>query len=256
MPLAHRSMVRVAANQRIIGSRSVLKCALPRWPKALALWAIVFLIPMPIRALLLDFDGTIADSYPAITASVNHVRAAHNLVPLSVDEVKVHVGRGLPYLLQKTVPNANIPKDAETYRAHHPSVLASGTRLLPEVFETLQQLHAQKLKIAICSNKPVAFTRILVQQLEIARFLAAVLGPDDVPQPKPAPDMLLAAIQRLQLEKNEALYVGDMTVDIQTARAAGITVWVIPTGSDTLEKLVAAQPDRILKQFSELLQIV
>jgi phosphoglycolate phosphatase len=206
----------------------------------------------PPTAILFDFDGTLADSYPAIAASVNHVRAVHRLDPLSIDEVKRHVGRGLPYLLRLTVPETNLEFGAALYRAHHPSVLAQGTRLLPEVRETLAALHERKIPLAICSNKPVQFTRILVQHLAIAPFLTEVLGPEDAPHPKPAPDMLLAALNRLKIEASNALYVGDMTVDIQTARAAGLTVWVIPTGSDSFDALSGAKPDRVLKHFSEL----
>ncbi|HEV3144298.1 MAG TPA: HAD-IA family hydrolase [Gemmataceae bacterium] len=207
------------------------------------------------KAILFDFDGTLADSYPAITASVNHVRSAHGLPALSIGEVKRHVGRALPYLLQHTVPGTDLESDAALYRAHHPSVLVEGTRLLPDVAETLSQLHSRLIKLAVCSNKPAQFTRILVQQLGIAKFLAEVLGPEDAPQPKPAPDMLLAALRRLKVEAKEALYVGDMTVDIQTARAAAVAVWVIPTGSDSRDDLIAARPDRIIKRFSELLEI-
>ena len=209
----------------------------------------------PLRVILFDFDGTLADSYPAIAASVNHVRAAHGFPPLSVEDVKRHVGRALPYLLEHTVPGTNLEADAALYRAHHPSVLVPGTQLLPEVGKTLAVLHPRKIPLAICSNKPVQFTRILVEQLGIAKYLAEVLGPEDAPRPKPAPDMLVAALARRNVEAKDALYVGDMTVDIQTARAAGVTVWVIPTGSDSLEALVAANPDRILQRFSELLEI-
>ena len=117
----------------------------------------------PPAAILFDFDGTLADSYPAIAASVNYVRGVHGLASLSIDEVKGHVGRGLPYLLQQTVPNTSLESDAALYRAHHPSVLVEGTRQLPEVGETLAALHARKIPLAICSNKPVQFTRILVK---------------------------------------------------------------------------------------------
>ena len=73
-----------------------------------------------IRAVIFDFDGTLADSYAAITASVNHIRAARQLPPLEISQVRPHVGRGLPYLLQNCVPGTDIERDATLYRAHHP----------------------------------------------------------------------------------------------------------------------------------------
>ena len=209
---------------------------------------------MPLRAVLFDFDGTLADSYPAITASVNHVRAAHAQPPLSVDEVRRHVGRGLPHLLQNCVPGTDLDADSRLYREHHPSVLESGTVLLPGAADTLRELHRRGLALAVCSNKPKQFTETLVRLLGIAPFFAAVFGPQDVPRPKPAPDMLLHAIRTLGVAAADALYVGDMTVDIETARGAGVPVWVVPTGSDTRAALEAGKPDRIINSLLEILR--
>ncbi|HTU19089.1 MAG TPA: HAD-IA family hydrolase [Gemmataceae bacterium] len=206
----------------------------------------------PFKAVLFDFDGTLADSYPAITASVNHVRARHGLSPLSEPEVRRHVGRGAGYLLEHTVPAGSLEADTAAYRAHHPSVLRSGTRLLPGAAEALNALYERGLLLGVCSNKPVHFTRELVAYLGIASCLNVVLGPEDVRHPKPAPDMLLAALSRLNVAADAALYIGDMGVDIQTARAAGVSVWVVPTGSDEIETLRQAHPDRLLRDLGEL----
>jgi 2-phosphoglycolate phosphatase len=205
-----------------------------------------------LRAIIFDFDGTLIDSYPAITASVNHVRAAHNLPPLREPEVRRCVGRGPAYLLEHTVPGADLDKDAALYRAHHPSVLRSGTRLLPGVAETLGALKKSGLHLAVCSNKPRDFTRQLLDYLNLASTIEVVIGPEDAARIKPAPDMLLAALKQLHVAPTEALYVGDMVVDIQTARAAGVTVWVIPTGSDERSVLEAANPDCVLQDFRKL----
>lgn len=203
-------------------------------------------------AVLFDFDGTLGDSYPAITASVNHVRSRHGLPPLPEPEVRRHVGRGPHYLLSHTVPAGSVEANIAAYRAHHPSVLRSGTRLLPAAAETLQALHQSGLRLGICSNKPVVFTRTLLDYLGVASLLDVVLGPEDVPRPKPAPDMLRAALDRLGVAAANTLYIGDMVVDIQTARAAGVSVWVIPTGSDEIEALQRGQPDRLLRNLEEL----
>jgi phosphoglycolate phosphatase len=205
-----------------------------------------------LEAVIFDFDGTLVDSYQAITASVNHVRAAHNLPPLSEPEVRRCVGRGPAYLLQHTVPDTNLDQDMALYRAHHPSVLRSGTRLLPNVAETLNTLQKAGLRMAVCSNKPGDFTRQLLVYLGLAPLIEVVIGPEDAARIKPAPDMLLAALRQLHITPAEALYVGDMVVDIQTARAAGVKVWVIPTGSDDRTTLQSAAPDRILEDFREL----
>jgi phosphoglycolate phosphatase len=208
------------------------------------------------RAVFFDFDGTLADSYGAITASLNHVRACRNLPPLPEVEVRRNVGRGLEHLLADCVPGTDIAVDTQRYRDHHPSVLRSGTRLLPGCAPTVQSLHAAGLHLGICSNKPVRFTRELITILGLDAYFEVLLGPEDVPQIKPAPDMLLEGMRRFRVTASETLYVGDMVVDIRTARAAGVTVWVLPTGSETRQALLAATPDRLLESLSELPALV
>ncbi|HEV3117509.1 MAG TPA: HAD-IA family hydrolase [Gemmataceae bacterium] len=208
--------------------------------------------PSQLRAVVFDFDGTLVDSYAAITASVNHVRATHDLPPLPEAEVRKHVGRGPANLLEHTVPAGDAEKDLAEYKAHHPSVLKSGTRLLPGVTQTLPILHAHGLRLAVCSNKLRGFTLELLDIFGLSKLFQAVIGPEDAPRIKPAPDMLLAALHRLGVTRTEALYVGDMVVDIETARSAGVRVWVVTTGSDDVRTLRAARPDRIVRDFCEL----
>jgi phosphoglycolate phosphatase len=204
------------------------------------------------KAVLFDFDGTLADSYAAIASSVNHVRAQRGWPALTVDEVKKHVGRGPDYLLEHTVPDCRLHEDLLCYRAHHPSVMLGLTRLLPGAAEVLAALGKADKKIGLCSNKPRTFSQELLRHLGVAQYFDVVLGPEDVPSPKPAPDMLLRALQRLAMPAARVLYVGDMTVDIQTARAAGVNVWAVATGSEERQVLERARPDRLLADLQEL----
>jgi phosphoglycolate phosphatase len=204
------------------------------------------------QAVLFDFDGTLADTYAGITATVNHVRAAHGLPPLTVEEVRPHVGRGPGNLLQQTVPGADLVADTARYRLHHPTVMCEGTRLLPGAADMLTILKQRRVPLALCSNKPRIYTAQMLDYLGLASVFDVVLGPEDVAQPKPAPDMLRTALQRLQVAETEALYVGDMAIDVQTARGAGVRVWVVATGSDDRAALEAARPDRILQSLAEL----
>lgn len=209
-----------------------------------------------VRAVIFDFDGTLADSYAAIAASVNHVRAGRHLPALTEREVRQHVGRGPIYLMEHTVPSGDVESNVAAYKAHHPSVMHKLTQLLPGADDCIRTLHKRGLRLGVCSNKPVAFTRELLAQLALVEAFSAVLGPEDVARPKPAPDMLLAALPRLGVTAAEALYVGDMVVDIETARAAGVRVWVVPTGSEERSTLVDAKPDRLLDGLGKLAGLI
>ncbi len=209
----------------------------------------------PLRAILFDFDGTLIDSYAAITASVNHVRARHGLAPFEEDTVRRHVGHGVEYLLRNTVPDVELPGDLECYRAHHPSVMLRLTRLLPGAQDVLAAAKSAGMRLGVCSNKPRVFTKELLEFLDIGQYIDGAFGPEDVAHPKPAPDMLLKALDWLQVDRSDALYVGDMVVDIETALLAGVKVWVVATGSDDLATLEAAGPDRILRNLHEMMPL-
>jgi phosphoglycolate phosphatase len=208
------------------------------------------------QAVLFDFDGTLADSFEAIAASVNHVRGVHGLAPLPEPEVRRHVGLGADHLLLSTVPGCNVATALSCYRAHHPSVMQTHTRLLPGANAVIQALSRAGVRLGVCSNKPAIFTLALLKHLHLLPPIEVVLGPEDVPFPKPHPVMLLHALHQLDCPLDRALYIGDMRVDIQAARAAGVQVWVVPTGTESEVVLRGSEPDRVLESLHEVLSVL
>lgn len=203
-------------------------------------------------AVLYDLDGTLIDSFAAITAGVNHVRSFYELPPLAEPDVRRRVGHGILDLMEQVVPNGNPELDAQRYSEHHPSVMFPMTQVLPGVREILSDLKLRKVKQGICSNKPVEFSRRLIHGLGLGEYLDGIFGPEDSGKPKPDPAMLLLALERFGVAPQHALYLGDMTIDIDTGRAAGVTTWVVPTGSEPLESLMRSNPDRILRDMNDL----
>ncbi|MCS7022946.1 MAG: HAD-IA family hydrolase [Gemmataceae bacterium] len=207
-----------------------------------------------LRAVLFDFDGTLADSFAAITASTNHVRAAYGLPPLSEAEVRRHVGWGLNHLLQRLVPGAALEDAVARYRAHHDAILLEQTYWLPGVVNTLAELARRGYRLGVCSNKRAEFTRRLVQSLGLGKAIGCILGPEDVAgRTKPDPAMLLEGLRRLEVSPAQAVYVGDMSIDVQTGHAAGVPVWIIRGGPEPEETIRQSHPERLLDRFADLL---
>lgn len=212
---------------------------------------------MPIRAALFDFDGTLADSFSAITASTNHVRRSFGLPDVPESVVRKYVGFGLPNLIQELVPGFDLAEGVSRYREHHATVTHAMTRLMPGVAETIPELARRGLKLAVCSNKMVAFTKDLVSHLGLASYFSEVLGPDDVNgRAKPDPAMVLEGLARLNVSKSESVYIGDMSIDVHTAKAAGLPVWIVPGGATGLESAAEAGPDRMLQHFQDMLELL
>jgi phosphoglycolate phosphatase len=208
------------------------------------------------KLVLFDFDGTLADGFPGIAAAANAVRQKHGHEPLSIEEIKRHVGWGLDHLLIKVVPDADVEADILYYRQHYATTMLAGTHLLPGAHEIVHRLHGQGIRLGVCSNKKRPFTEQLLVMLGVRPPIELVLGPEDVPNHKPAPDMLLAAMAHFGTLPEETLYIGDMEVDILSGRAAGVTVWVVPTGAMSVEQLRAARPARVLTTLWEALALL
>lgn len=210
-----------------------------------------------IRAALFDFDGTLADSFAAITASTNHVRWRFGLPSLAEAEVRSHVGHGLSHLMSVLAPGVPVEEAVSLYRAHHETVMYDLTRPMPGVERTIPALAERGYRLGVCSNKRVEFTRRLVEAMGFGPHLGCVLGPEDVGgRPKPDPAMLLEGVRRLGVSPIDAVYIGDMDVDVQTGKAAEVPVWLVPGGAVGEEDALDAGPDRVLRGFSELLELL
>ena len=212
---------------------------------------------LPIRAVLFDFDGTLADSFAAITASTNHVRESFGLPPMSEAEVRRYVGFGLENLMAELCPGFDPTEAVRRYREHHPSVMFSGTKLFPGAADALAALHTRGIKMAVCSNKAVQFTRTLIDHLGLGELMGGVFGPEDAGgHPKPDPRMLLVACERLGVTPAEAIYVGDMSIDVHAGHAAGMRVWLVNAGEAGTDDPRTAGPERVLTGFAELSELV
>ena len=206
-----------------------------------------------IRGIIFDFDGTLIDSYEPIAESLNHVRTSFDRPPYTMDQVRGMVGHGLEKLLEQAIGADKVADGVRIFRERYAAICESRTTILPQVRETLDELDRRGYQMGIATNKPSYFARDILKALEIEHLFAEVLGPNDVERPKPDPEMLEIIMMRMGLNAEETVYVGDMPLDVEVARKAGVDVYTLPTGSASRDQLVASRPDRILHGFKDLL---
>lgn len=208
------------------------------------------------KALIFDLDGTLVDSYDAIQESLNFTLEQLGYPRVTLDTVKKRVGRGLENLIRYSVSEEHLQQGIELFRKSYDETHLRGTYLLSGVQETLSTLYRKHLRMGVASNKPSDYSRNILRHLRVERYFIDCYGPDLVGSPKPDPSMLFALMREMQVEPAESLYVGDMTLDVESARNAGLHVAIVPTGSNTVEELSAANPDYLLENFRELISIV
>lgn len=208
---------------------------------------------MSFRLLIFDLDGTLVDSYEAIQDALSHAMSALGFAPWPPEETKRRVGRGLEILLEEAVGAGNVAEGVRLFRERYPVVYLEKTRVLPAVPETIAALKARGKALAVATNKPSDFSRSILDHLGLGHHFDLVLGPLDVPRPKPHPDMIHRILADLKVRPDEALYIGDMALDAESAANAGLACLLLATGGDPRADLeatgrpVLASIDRILE---------
>lgn len=189
-------------------------------------------LPLPVRvsAVVFDLDGTLVDSFDAIADGVNHARLSFGLPRLPVETVRSKVGRGAATLLAETVGEDRVEVGLRLFRARYAEIYLEATSPLPGVSETLGDLRARGLRLAVASNKPGPFTEGLVRRFGWDRFVHAVESPETAGAAKPDPAMIRRALQALEAEPADSLYVGDMPLDAESGARAGVGVVLVATG--------------------------
>ncbi len=211
-----------------------------------------------IKAVIFDLDGTLVNAYPAVSQSVNYTLNHLGFAPRSHAEIKRSVGGGDRKLMVHFVGEKLADLAITLYRPHHAKALKvkGAVRLLPGAGSVLKFLKGKGYKLAIASNRPTKFTRIILKELGVLPLFNVVLCADKAGKPKPDPDILWTIAKRLRLDTSEILYVGDMTIDINCGHQAGIPVVAVVTGSSSKKELKQLKPWQIIDKMVELKSII
>jgi N-acetyl-D-muramate 6-phosphate phosphatase len=179
---------------------------------------------MPSRAVLFDFDGTLADTAPDLATAVNRMRVEQGGEPLSLERLRPFASAGARGLLQ--VAFGTKPDDAE-YKAMRQEFLdlyaetcCGQTKLFPGIAELLRELGARGIRWGVVTNKATRFTERILAHLQLKPDCVAC--GDTTPHFKPHPASLLHAADQLDLPPAACCYLGDDLRDMKAARAAGM----------------------------------
>lgn len=205
-----------------------------------------------IRACIFDLDGTLVDAFDAITTAMNDTLAHFALPPRSREEIVAKVGHGSLYLVSAFAPESRLEEFHGWYKGRYLEVFREGTRLVPGALEALERLKGAGILTGVVTNKPASFTHEALDFLGIDGLLDSVACGDTYGALKPDPTMLLSSLEALGVAPADAVYVGDLPVDVETALAAGVRPVGVLTGIGRREELLAAGAVRVLDGVADL----
>ena len=210
---------------------------------------------MAYRAAIFDMDGTILNTLDDLAASTNAALAAYGMPGRTTDEVRQFVGNGIANLIRRAVPEGTdeaLQRQVyDTFCAHYAAHSADRTSPYPGIPQLLDELRQRGVALAVVSNKGDFAVQTLVRQYFPGLFDYAV-GEREGIRRKPAPDTVLAALEALGVSADEAVYVGDSEVDVETAANAKTACVCVSWGYRSAAALKAAGAKTIVDTTEEL----
>ena len=207
------------------------------------------------KTLIFDLDGTLLNTLADLRNSTNFSLKNHNFPERTTEEIQKFVGNGLRMLIKRAVPygtdDATVDSVLTQMKAHYREHYHDATTPYDGVLSLLRALKEAGFRMAIVSNKADPMVQLL-RTLYFDDLIPVAIGETDSVECKPSPDMVLLALKRLNCTEEDAFYIGDSEVDIETAKNAGLPCLSVGWGFRSEEVLRRAGAETIYFSPAEL----
>lgn len=213
-----------------------------------------------IRAVIFDLDGTLVHSLPGIAASLNRVLAQKSFPTHPESAVRGFIGDGMRVLIERALPAPISDEELDSMvvalKEDYSQTWKDGTTPYSGVIQALHDLKSANIGTAVLSNKPHVFCQKITDHLFPETEFSTVIGQRDGIAAKPDPSGALEVARTLGTPASEIAFLGDSTIDLITARNAGMIAIAATWGYHDAPALQAESPPFTIGQISELLNIV
>lgn len=193
------------------------------------------------KAVIFDFDYTLGDSTNGIVLSINHALEKLNLKTQDTKTIQKTIGLSLKdtlFELSGIQDKEAVRKFTQYFKEKADKVMVDNTRFYDGALETLEKLGNKERLLGIVTTKYHYRIEQILAKNNVRNVIDVIVGGDDVKKEKPDPEGLLAAIEKLNVSKDQALYVGDSIVDAKTAQSAGVDFVAVLTGTTKREEFL------------------
>ncbi|MDP2371065.1 HAD-IA family hydrolase [Rhodoferax sp.] len=215
--------------------------------------------------VMFDLDGTLVETAPEIFDAVNDTLRFFALPEVTQQQVNDWIGHGTRELLIQALvfsgkmnevtlrASDSLMPIVSRFDKHYQQRCGTRSQLYPHVRETLTALRGQGVKLAVVTNKEGRYTTTVLNAHRLMPLLDAVVSGDSFPAKKPDPTGIHSCLSQFGVAPERALFVGDSSIDVATARNAGVSVWALPYGYNMGQPIEACAPDRLIADCSMLL---
>ena len=211
---------------------------------------------MKYKSYIFDLDGTLLDSLTDIVASCNYALRMNNMPERTVDEVRMFVGNGVRKLMERAIPDGDnnelFEKTYADFRQHYLIHSLDHTSPYSGIMNMLEELKKDGCNIAVVSNKFYTATQELVGHF-FGDYVTVAIGECENINKKPSPDTVFEALRQLNVDKNNAVYIGDSDVDVMTAKNCGIPCISVLWGFRSKQFLIEHGANVFVEKPSEIL---
>lgn len=208
--------------------------------------------------LVFDLDGTLADTARDLIATLNVLLLQEGLPTVAPQAARFLVGAGARALIERGFELSGASLSAyradrlvKEFLAYYERHIADETELFPGAERALKQFSDAGFRLAICTNKPEALARLLLEKLSVADYFSAICGRGSFDVHKPNPRMLRLTIDAAGGNPSQAVMIGDSRTDIETAKNAAMPIVAVDFGYTDVP-IATLRPDRVISHFDEL----
>ncbi len=218
------------------------------------------------RLILFDLDGTLVDSVPDLAHSINGMLGELGRDGFSQDDIRDWVGNGALVLVQRALSGNSIIDDnineelsaeaLDIFLRHYAQNLSVDSRLYPNVKDTLISLRDRGYRLAVVTNKPYRFIEPLLSGFGIDVLFDISIGGDSLSSKKPDPMMLEYVCEKLEIDIESTVMIGDSKNDIFPANKIGMQSIGVTYGYNYDEDISAYSPTYVVDDFGDILALL
>ena len=205
--------------------------------------------------VIFDLDGTLIDSKLDLAHAVNATLRHMGRTPLANERVYSYVGNGAPVLIRRALgeqaAEGEVQEGLEFFLEYYRDHMLDYTVPYPGVRESVERLSEAKVRLAVLTNKPVRISRAIIEGLGMGPFFRQVYGGNSFDFKKPHPIGVETLVAECGATREKTLMVGDSSVDIQTARNAGVLSAGVTYGFQP-ESLADPAPDLLMDRMEDV----